>query len=416
MEDAMTAAESASVPRFNEYFASLSDMGPAQQRFFEQVFVPAFVRGERIELDGQESYGFVLFQLCGDVWARDHPAFLMKMAQQAIDFYPGSSLARHATRWVADGHILAGDYQAAYDILEPVGQLDLETYIGLSAALVDSRITGQMAWAWTTSKRLRPFGVRRKDEVLREVERLLDEEHARLGASVVSAVWQALAIEREPHEPAPPFVMDLLDNQIPDEQFGWYLNFMEHYGGRPRPAYATLNLSVKITFPWPSEAAKAFERYSTYGFNLIVREYLHGIFRTAENNVRTNAGVPRIGEGWVSEVDLFRQVRDALPQTRVIHQGRPRWLKPQSLDIYLPEWGVAIEYQGEQHQRPMSIFGGEEAFAAQQQRDARKRQLCAENGCTLIEVLPGYDFDEVLARVLAAAELPRDTPQRGHVT
>lgn len=122
----------------------------------------------------------------------------------------------------------------------------------------------------------------------------------------------------------------------------------------------------------------------------------------SQNNVRENAGVPRIGEGWVSEVELFHQLREAFPDTRVIHQGRPRWLGRQSIDVLLPEWRIAIEYQGEQHVRPVEIFGGAAAFATQQERDQRKRQLCAENDHTLIEVFPGYDLAEVVAQIIHA--------------
>jgi len=392
----------AGVPPFKKYFASAADMDPAQRGFFEQVFKPAFLRGEHVDLDGQDSYGFVLFGGLGEAWALSEPERFREAALRVIKFYPGSSLARHATGWAADTYLLAGDYQAAYDLLETSEQLGIETYIGISEALVDSRVTGRMAWAWTTSKRLRPYGLSRKDEVLREVERLLDEEHARLGSSVVSALWRALAIERMPHEPAPALVHELLDGRVIDQHLGWYLGFMQIYGGRPRPAYGSLRLSETRAISWPSEAAQALETYSTYGFNLIVREYLHGVFRAAENNVRAGAGLPRIGEGWVSEIDLYHRLRDAVPHTRIIHQARPAWLKPQSLDIYLPEWGVAVEYQGEQHHRPVDLFGGQEAFARQQERDERKRKLCAAYGYNLIEVLPGYDFDEVLVRVLAA--------------
>ncbi|WP_434616646.1 hypothetical protein [Arthrobacter sp. A5] len=40
-----------------------------------------------------------------------------------------------------------------------------------------------------------------------------------------------------------------------------------------------------------------------------------------------------------------RSVREAFPERRVIHQSRPSWLGQQSLDIYLPDQNIGIEYQ-----------------------------------------------------------------------
>jgi hypothetical protein len=51
-----------------------------------------------------------------------------------------------------------------------------------------------------------------------------------------------------------------------------------------------------------------------------------------------------------------------------------------------------MEYQGQQHYHPISIWGGEKAFLALQARDARKRTLCKELGITLIEI----DYTESL--------------------
>ena len=56
------------------------------------------------------------------------------------------------------------------------------------------------------------------------------------------------------------------------------------------------------------------------------------------------------------------------------------------LDIYLPGLKLAIEHQGEQHYRAISIFGGEEAHVLVLQRDALKRRLCKENGIAVIDV------------------------------
>lgn len=74
----------------------------------------------------------------------------------------------------------------------------------------------------------------------------------------------------------------------------------------------------------------------------------------------------------------------------VTYQYRPQWLhsktSPQSLDIFLPEYNIGIEYQGRQHFSPNAKFGGEEQFFMIQERDKRKYQKCLENGVKVFYV------------------------------
>lgn len=121
--------------------------------------------------------------------------------------------------------------------------------------------------------------------------------------------------------------------------------------------------------------------------------------RDAENAARDEAEIPRVGEGWVSEMALLRQVQAAFPDERIVHQARPGWLVPQSLDIFLPDHNIGIEYQGAQHSTPVDYFGGAKAFELQQERDARKQSICRQHGCVFIDVHPGYQLEQVIARV-----------------
>lgn len=57
-----------------------------------------------------------------------------------------------------------------------------------------------------------------------------------------------------------------------------------------------------------------------------------------------------------------------------------------ALDGYSPELGLAFEYMGKQHYRPVSLFGGEDGFKRTQLRDAVKRDLIAKSTITLVEL------------------------------
>lgn len=45
-----------------------------------------------------------------------------------------------------------------------------------------------------------------------------------------------------------------------------------------------------------------------------------------------------------------------------------------------------IEYQGEQHYKSISFFGGQQKFEKQKENDATKREYCKKNGLKLIEI------------------------------
>lgn len=57
-------------------------------------------------------------------------------------------------------------------------------------------------------------------------------------------------------------------------------------------------------------------------------------------------------------------------------------------DFYfeLNEKKYAIEYNGEQHYRPVEYFGGIERFNQQKERDNRKREYCCNNNINLLEI------------------------------
>lgn len=55
-----------------------------------------------------------------------------------------------------------------------------------------------------------------------------------------------------------------------------------------------------------------------------------------------------------------------------------------SYDFYLPEYNLLIEYNGEQHYRPIDRFGGEKNFIEQQDRDKLKIQYAKNNNLNLL--------------------------------
>ena len=86
---------------------------------------------------------------------------------------------------------------------------------------------------------------------------------------------------------------------------------------------------------------------------------------------------------WTSEFQLFTLVKKFYPNAK--YQYHATWLGHQSLDIFIPSLSVGIEYQGIQHYKPVSIFGGEKGYQATKERDKRKKRICSENKVILFE-------------------------------
>lgn len=65
-----------------------------------------------------------------------------------------------------------------------------------------------------------------------------------------------------------------------------------------------------------------------------------------------------------------------------------------SYDFYVPSLRTLIEYQGEQHYKPVEIFGGERHFIFQQKSDQIKREYAKKNKYHLLEI-PYYNLKEI---------------------
>lgn len=147
---------------------------------------------------------------------------------------------------------------------------------------------------------------------------------------------------------------------------------------------------------WSQQHYKCEDGYTCLVFQHAIAEQITKFFRVAEDKFRESVGIPKIGEGWVSETELYYKIKDEFPDHGVVQHARPKWLGLQHLDIYFPDDNVAIEYQGLQHYQPVEIFGGEEGFHRTRERDGIKLQKCQANGCILLYVNESMTFEEVV--------------------
>jgi hypothetical protein len=109
-------------------------------------------------------------------------------------------------------------------------------------------------------------------------------------------------------------------------------------------------------------------------------------FSETEMQTKIRFGLHALGGSSQSEYLLLGMVKAIYPDELIQHKVRPGWLENLELDIWIPHLSIAIEYQGEQHYRPVEHWGGEDAFQRQVERDRLKRKLCKRNGVRLIEI------------------------------
>ncbi len=139
----------------------------------------------------------------------------------------------------------------------------------------------------------------------------------------------------------------------------------------------------------------------------------HGSFDITPSNFLAGKGCPKC-----SESSLEKEVANFLEGNNIKFERQKTfpWLGKQRLDFYLPDYGVAIECQGEQHFKPVDFAGrgiewSERHFTDIQERDKIKKELCAQNSIQILYFtnLKSYDtfltektyhnFNEILENI-----------------
>ncbi len=132
---------------------------------------------------------------------------------------------------------------------------------------------------------------------------------------------------------------------------------------------------------------------------VIITCKVHGDFKITPNaHVSCRQGCPRCKE---SKGET--RVRQFLELHGINHVQEHRIEPlPFRYDFYLPEKNVLVEYHGQQHYKPVSIFGGKKGFRKTIKRDKAKRELAKRNGYTLITMSYRHSYNDSLERLLKA--------------
>lgn len=141
------------------------------------------------------------------------------------------------------------------------------------------------------------------------------------------------------------------------------------------------------------EKIKDYEviEYKNYTTKALFKHTCGFIFSQLPQNFIKGRGCPKCYKK-ISKGEQF--IMNWLNNNNIEYEFQKKFqdLSRKSFDFFLPKQKILIEYQGEQHYRPLPYFGGEEKFKQQIKRDLEKKEYCKRNNYTLIEI-PYYESD-----------------------
>lgn len=117
---------------------------------------------------------------------------------------------------------------------------------------------------------------------------------------------------------------------------------------------------------------------------------IHGDFEQLPQNHIRRSGCPECGVRFgVQEKKVFKALESQYENVTYQYTNNT-FLKGKSknmsLDIFLPDYNIGVEYQGVHHFYPLKAFGGEKSLYIVKNRDKYKYQRCVENGVKLFYI------------------------------
>ena len=125
----------------------------------------------------------------------------------------------------------------------------------------------------------------------------------------------------------------------------------------------------------------------------------HGIFQQTPYEHKKGSGCPICNESKGE-----RNIRFILDNKNIKYKYQKKFKDCKyksilSFDFYLPEYNLCIEFDGEQHETPINIFGGIEGLKIRQKRDQIKNEYCQNNNIRLIRIKHDDNIDKILSDI-----------------
>ncbi len=402
------------VPEWDGYYPSLNSATPEQSDFYHK-WRSELKNGNYLDIEGNLNYVFVfLYDVIENfILDKDIEKLVNLFETISIGYPQYKKFDSYLTGWKSDAFLYLDDKEKALDILINENEFNFRNALEYTILKADynlSFINGHDITNMMSNQGLTDFGRENKNEISEIVSSSLEYYREQKGKPILKYFLEDFNLIDLSNN-------DLLNlkNYFSNQNDFLYLKNVYEKEERNKKdiRYPGLALAEELEFHGfkgvplsdrPNDPKFRKVIYQDYNDKKIyvpaiiveaIKNEFKRILREAENKLRIKRGLPKIGEGWISETDLYYKIKEAFPSEKIIHHGRPKWIGRQHLDVFFPKKNIGIEYQGAQHDVPIEYFGGEEAFEKRKTLDALKKEKCEKNGCHLIYVYPDYDFREL---------------------
>lgn len=368
---------SGNIPLWNDkYVYSFNDLkyADSSQKKFYIEYKKSFFKEKYLDVKGNNNYTFILFHDLVKNYSEDI-TYLQSKLKVLEKYYPITK--GYTQSAIIEKFEERNDFESAWKLKYKLKFIGYESIIEYEKKLNRQLLNGQLLVKLAGFSHLTEFGQKNIKNIIPfadlELKKYIDEKGINF--------FDLFIINNKPTK-----VIKIGSKLICDseyyKQFFLSLSEYKHYKSIDESQYKS-NYFKEI----PHVVEKA------------IYNQCRLILKNAEDRYREEIGMPKVGEGWISETELFYKISDYFTDEEVIHHASPKWLGRQHLDIYLPNLNVGIEYQGAQHYEPIDFFGGQEAFEKTVERDKRKRQLCEKHKCHLIYAVKGYEITEIITEI-----------------
>ena len=188
--------------------------------------------------------------------------------------------------------------------------------------------------------------------------------------------------------------------------YSWATSFYIHAGINPKIQY--------IHFTLPTDMSRSKDKYTKLLNILKVKEYIlihddpsRGRFlheNTVKDILEKNGhiglpivylGLHRYNYPLISNLNNILNIENILTGLNINFTKQKtfedcKFKNKLKFDFYIPEKNICIEFDGEQHFKPIRYFGGNKSFELQKIKDQIKNEYCNKNKIKLIR----FRFDE----------------------
>lgn len=164
-----------------------------------------------------------------------------------------------------------------------------------------------------------------------------------------------------------------------------------------RPRYTTRDIIIEFTKIHGKKYDYSLVQYVNKITSVGIICNTHGIFYQLPTVHRRGAGCPTCNEskGELKVAEILSMNKINFIRQYKFPDCKHKW--PLRFDFFLPEYNICIEFQGIQHYKPISIFGGLTNFKYCQKLDKIKMEYCNKNSIPLITIKYNEDVEKTLS-------------------